>query len=66
MKYFSNRAQKQIDGLKKLIDEFPAHNDHEADLFALRDKMKNKLRVITSLLGVNQKYIMTEPPKMTY
>lgn len=57
---------KQIDGLKKLIDEFPTFNDHEADLFALKDKMKNKLRVISSLLGVNQKFIMTEKPKMTY
>jgi hypothetical protein len=28
--------------------------------------MKNKMRVITSLLNVQQKYIMTEPPKMTY
>jgi hypothetical protein len=57
---------KQIDGLRKLIDEFPAQNDHDTDLFALRDKMKNKLRVITSLLSVQQKYIMTEAPKMTY
>lgn len=63
---YTFRAIKQIDGLKKLIDDFPAHNDHEADLFALRDKMKNKLRVITSLLGVSQKYMMTEAPKMTY
>lgn len=62
----SQKAMKQLDSLKKLIDEFPAHNDHDADLFALRDKMKNKLRVITSLLGVSQKYDMTEAPKMTY
>ncbi|KAG2206564.1 hypothetical protein INT47_008581 [Mucor saturninus] len=61
-----SRALKQIDGLKKLIDDFPTYNDHDADLFALKDKMKNKLRVITSLLGVNQKYMMTDAPKMTY
>ncbi|GAA5805983.1 hypothetical protein EDC94DRAFT_600294 [Helicostylum pulchrum] len=62
----SSKAIRQIDGLKKLVDEFPAYNDHDIDLFALRDKMKNKLRVITSLLGVSQKYAMTEAPKMTY
>lgn len=55
-----------MDALKRMIDDFPTFNDHEVDLFALRDKMKNKFRVITSLLGVNQKYIMTEAPKMTY
>ncbi|CAO3636072.1 unnamed protein product [Mucor fragilis] len=60
------KALKQIEGLKKLVDEFPTFNDHDADLFALKDKMKNKLRVISSLLGVNQKYMMTEKPKMTY
>ncbi|OBZ81789.1 Oral cancer-overexpressed protein 1 [Choanephora cucurbitarum] len=62
----NSRALKQIEGLKKLVDEFPSYNDHDADLFAMRDKMKNKLRVISSLLGVQLKFDMTETPKMTF
>ncbi|KAI8048933.1 uncharacterized protein B0P05DRAFT_575944 [Gilbertella persicaria] len=61
-----SRATKQLEGLKKLIDEFPTFNDHDVDLFMLRDKMKNKLRVISSLLGVQQKFVQQEAPKMTY
>ncbi|KAI8987841.1 hypothetical protein BDF20DRAFT_832737 [Mycotypha africana] len=60
------RAMKQIETLKRQIEDFPTYNDHEVDLFGLRDKMKNKLKVISSLLGVNQKYIIAEKPKMTY
>jgi hypothetical protein len=57
---------KQVDSMNKLVEEFPTINDHEVDLFAQRDKIKNKLKVVSSLLGVNQKYDMTEAPKMTY
>jgi hypothetical protein len=49
-----------------MISEFPATNSPDADMYGLRDKMKNKMRVITSLLNVQQKYVMAEPPKMTY
>jgi hypothetical protein len=61
-----NRITRQLEGLQKTIDQFPNYNDHEVDLFALKDKMKNKLRVISSLLGVQQKYSSVETPKMTY
>lgn len=55
-----------MDTLRTMIADFPATNSPDADMYALRDKMKNKMRVITSLLNVQQKYIMTEAPKMTY
>ncbi|KAG0776854.1 hypothetical protein G6F62_013473 [Rhizopus arrhizus] len=62
----SSKITRQLEGLQKTIDQFPNYNDHEVDLFALKDKMKNKLRVISSLLGVQQKYSSVETPKMTY
>ncbi|KAI8980935.1 hypothetical protein BDB01DRAFT_796173 [Pilobolus umbonatus] len=62
----SSKTMKQLQGLKKLVDEFPDYNDHEVDLIALRDKMKNKLKIVSSLLGVQQRYLITETPKMTY
>ncbi|KAI9263774.1 hypothetical protein BY458DRAFT_230145 [Sporodiniella umbellata] len=62
----SQKISKQLESLQKLIDQFPEYNDHDVDMFALRDKMKNKLKVISSLLGVQQKYLSTETPKMTY
>jgi hypothetical protein len=55
-----------MDVLRTMISDFPATNSPDADMYALRDKMKNKMRVITSLLNVQQKYIIAEPPKMTY
>ncbi|KAI8887688.1 DUF1715-domain-containing protein [Backusella circina FSU 941] len=61
-----SRAMKQISNLNKLIEEFPATNDHDADLFGQRDKIKNKLKVVSSLLGVTQKYDTKEAPKITY
>lgn len=60
------RVLKQLESLQKLIDQFPDYNDHDVDLLALRDKMKNKLRVISSLLGVQQRYLNEEKPKMSY
>ncbi|KAI8343955.1 hypothetical protein BC941DRAFT_464194 [Chlamydoabsidia padenii] len=60
------RALRHMDTLRSMISEFPTINSPDADMYALRDKMKNKMRVITSLLNVQQKYIMVEPPKMTY
>ncbi|CAO3608895.1 unnamed protein product [Cunninghamella echinulata] len=62
----NERVLRHINTLKKMISEFPLTNDKDADMFALRDKMKNKMRVITSLLSVQQKYIMTEAPKIVY
>lgn len=55
-----------MDVLRTMISDFPATNSPDADMYALRDKMKNKMRVITSLLNVQQKYVIVEPPKMTY
>ncbi|RCH90247.1 hypothetical protein CU097_008537 [Rhizopus azygosporus] len=62
----SSKVLKQLESLQKLIDQFPDYNDHDVDLLALRDKMKNKLRVISSLLGVQQRYLNEEKPKMSY
>ncbi|CAO3678750.1 unnamed protein product [Rhizopus microsporus] len=61
-----SKVLKQLESLQKLIDQFPDYNDHDVDLLALRDKMKNKLRVISSLLGVQQRYLNEEKPKMSY
>ncbi|CAO3624518.1 unnamed protein product [Cunninghamella blakesleeana] len=62
----NERALRHIQTLKKMISEFPSTNDKEADMYNLRDKIKNKYRVITSLLNVQQKYNMTEKPKIVY
>ncbi|KAG0165217.1 hypothetical protein DFQ28_007099 [Apophysomyces sp. BC1034] len=62
----SPRALRHIAALQKQIDEFPHDNCPKSDLFALRDKMKNKLRVVTSLLGVQQKFQMEEKSQMNY
>lgn len=49
-----------------MIDEFPRENCPNTDMYGARDKMKAKLKVITSLLGVRQKFNMEDPPKMIY
>ncbi|KAF7727882.1 hypothetical protein EC973_006881 [Apophysomyces ossiformis] len=62
----SPRALRHIAALEKLIEEFPRHNCPNTDLFAQRDKMKNKMRVIGSLLGTQQKFKPADKPKMNY
>ena len=49
-----------------MIDEFPRDNCPNTDMFAARDKMLAKMKVITSLLGVNQKYNMEKKSEMIY
>ena len=44
-----------------MIDEFPRDNCPNTDMFAARDKMAAKMKVITSLLGVSQKFNMEKP-----
>ncbi|KAI8069917.1 hypothetical protein BC940DRAFT_345665 [Gongronella butleri] len=60
------RALRHMEALKAMIDTFPRTNDATADMYGLRDKMKNKYRVIASLLGVQHKYNMGEAPKLTF
>lgn len=60
------RAIKNLEGLQKLVDAFPSDNCPKTDMFAAKDKMKAKMKVIESGLGVRQKFDMAEKPKMTY
>ncbi|KAI8391775.1 uncharacterized protein BYT42DRAFT_610966 [Radiomyces spectabilis] len=62
----SPKVVKHIETLQRMIDEFPKDNCPNTDLFALRDKMKMKMKVITSLLGIQQKYNEGEVSKMSY
>ncbi|KAI9244492.1 hypothetical protein BDA99DRAFT_544025 [Phascolomyces articulosus] len=52
----SSKVLKNIQTLQKMIDEFPCDNCPNTDMFAARDKMAAKMKVIISLLGVNQKF----------
>lgn len=61
-----NRVSKHLQSLQKMIDEFPRENCPNTDMYGARDKMKAKMKVITSLLGVRQKFNMEDPPKMIY
>ncbi|KAI9010850.1 hypothetical protein CLU79DRAFT_772966 [Phycomyces nitens] len=62
----SSKALRHMDRLQEQIDAFPNDNDPDTDLLAVRDKMKNKMRVITSLLGVQQKFLQTPITAMNY
>ncbi|KAG2223173.1 hypothetical protein INT45_011519 [Circinella minor] len=57
----SSKVLKNIQTLQKMIDEFPRDNCPNTDMFAARDKMAAKMKVITSLLGVSQKFNMEKP-----
>ncbi|ORX57971.1 DUF1715-domain-containing protein [Hesseltinella vesiculosa] len=60
------RALRHMEALRNMIAEFPRTNDATADMYGLRDKMKNKYRVIVSLLRVQHKYNMTDAPKLNF
>ncbi|CDS03986.1 hypothetical protein LRAMOSA06941 [Lichtheimia ramosa] len=62
----SSKVSKHLQSLQKMIDEFPRENCPNTDMYGARDKMKAKMKVITSLLGVRQKFNMEDPPKMIY
>ncbi|KAI7865930.1 hypothetical protein BDF14DRAFT_1883040 [Spinellus fusiger] len=60
------KALRHIEKLKEQLDAFPTDNDPNADLMAMRDKMRNKMRIISSLLGVKQKYQQNQQTQMNY
>lgn len=55
------RALKNLHALQTMVDEFPKENCPNTDMFALRDKMKAKMKVIGSLLGFHQKFQEENP-----
>ncbi|KAI9488676.1 hypothetical protein BDB00DRAFT_877145 [Zychaea mexicana] len=62
----SSRVLKNIQALEKMVDEFPRDNCPNTDMFAARDKMAAKMKVIASLLGVNQKFNMEKRSELIY
>ncbi|KAL1935814.1 hypothetical protein VTP01DRAFT_4954 [Rhizomucor pusillus] len=57
----SSKALKNLHALQTMVDEFPKENCPNTDMFALRDKMKAKMKVIGSLLGFHQKFQEENP-----
>ncbi|RUP49174.1 hypothetical protein BC936DRAFT_143129 [Jimgerdemannia flammicorona] len=63
---FPARTVKQLRSLQSLIEAFPTENSLNTEILALLDKIRAKYKVVTSLLGVTQKYQAIDKPAMTY
>ncbi|KAI9321855.1 oral cancer-overexpressed protein 1 [Dichotomocladium elegans] len=61
-----NKASKHLEALERMIDEFPKDNCPNTDMYGARDKMKAKMKLISTLLGIQQKFNMQMPSTMIY
>lgn len=52
----TERQQKSIDSVIKLIDDFPRTNDEQADILGLADTIRAQYRKACAILKINGKY----------
>lgn len=52
----TDRQQKSIESVLKLIDNFPRTNDDQADIFSLADNIRAQYRRTCAILKINGKY----------
>lgn len=52
----TERQQKSIDTVLKLIDDFPRTNDEQADILGLADTIRAQYRKACAILKINGKY----------
>ncbi|OZJ03299.1 hypothetical protein BZG36_02274 [Bifiguratus adelaidae] len=63
---FSDRLLKQAQSLQTLIDEIPMENQVNTEILLLVERVRAKFKVLTSILGVSQKYNAMDKPAMAY
>mmetsp|Transcript_39995 Transcript_39995/g.76492 ORF Transcript_39995/g.76492 Transcript_39995/m.76492 type:complete len:139 (+) Transcript_39995:225-641(+) len=59
---FSERAQKGIAALQRLVASFPLDNAEDDSLQDVLEKLRSKFKAVSSMLGVHQEYSPKENP----